>query len=809
MSALRHLSDELHRSRALVLVTSRPQTDVEPGALGQLLARASVQQRELRGLDRAEISDVLQAIGGGPVDGRYADFVLRHTGGNTLYVAAVGRALDERLSLASFDPAQARAALTGRRELVDLVREPLGRISAEGRRVVELASVAGEEVGVAELTAASRRRADSVLALLAEATAAGLLTFPVDSPGAVRFVHALVRDGVYDTVDKPARADAHRALAAAITELDPERKRIGEVARHLTRGAATAAEHEHAAAYAHEAGQAAIAGMAYAEAVQHLASALHSRALAGIHRPAAQAELLLDLAFAHYRSGAFGSALEHCEQAADLAEREGRPDLLARAALLVDGIAPPGGVDAVAALCRRALPSIPDDALALRAQLQARLAYVAAERGDLAAAATMSAEAMALAARTGDPAASLAALRARHQALSGPQYTAERLQLGRQALALAAMGEPLAALWGHVWRVDAAFEFGNIVAVDQELSALAALATELRFPLAWWHLARLRAAREAVVGRFAAAEEQALAAWRLASDLDDVSVSGLHVAFVQYLTHLRGQRLSEASWDGKAREFIAMAGQIQLPIALASAAQMLVSIGDADEARRLIAGLTEQAPAWPLDGRWIICVSILADAAMDVGDVACAEVLYPLLLPYAHLALAGGGGTVACQGAASRQLGRLAAACHRLDDAEGHLRDAIRFEERMGARPFAALSRMHLAEVLHARGRDLPAAVQSARTALAAMRAMDMPGRAQQCERVLAAIEADLNSATAMTPREREVATLVADGLSNRQIATRLFVSERTVETHVSHVLAKLGGKSRVDIARWVAAQVP
>ena len=56
-----------------------------------------------------------------------------------------------------------------------------------------------------------------------------------------------------------------------------------------------------------------------------------------------------------------------------------------------------------------------------------------------------------------------------------------------------------------------------------------------------------------------------------------------------------------------------------------------------------------------------------------------------------------------------------------------------------------------------------------------------------------------------LTPSEAKVAALVAEGLSNRQIADRLVLSTRTVESHVSHILAKLGVRSRVDIARRVA----
>ena len=54
-----------------------------------------------------------------------------------------------------------------------------------------------------------------------------------------------------------------------------------------------------------------------------------------------------------------------------------------------------------------------------------------------------------------------------------------------------------------------------------------------------------------------------------------------------------------------------------------------------------------------------------------------------------------------------------------------------------------------------------------------------------------------------LTPREREVAALVTRGLSNRQIAAALAITERTAENHVEHILAKLGFRTRVQIAAW------
>jgi len=51
-----------------------------------------------------------------------------------------------------------------------------------------------------------------------------------------------------------------------------------------------------------------------------------------------------------------------------------------------------------------------------------------------------------------------------------------------------------------------------------------------------------------------------------------------------------------------------------------------------------------------------------------------------------------------------------------------------------------------------------------------------------------------------LTPREREVAALVSEGMSNRQIAEKLVISKRTADAHVEHILAKLGAASRVEI---------
>ena len=58
-----------------------------------------------------------------------------------------------------------------------------------------------------------------------------------------------------------------------------------------------------------------------------------------------------------------------------------------------------------------------------------------------------------------------------------------------------------------------------------------------------------------------------------------------------------------------------------------------------------------------------------------------------------------------------------------------------------------------------------------------------------------------------LTRREKEIAVLVADGLGNREIAQRLFLSKRTVDSHIEHIFAKLGFSSRIQLADWVLEQ--
>ncbi|WP_235498249.1 AAA family ATPase [Frankia sp. R43] len=216
------------------------------------------------------------------------------------------------------------------------------------------------------------------------------------------------------------------------------------------------------------------------------------------------------------------------------------------------------------------------------------------------------------------------------------------------------------------------------------------------------------------------------------------------------------------------------------------------------------------------------------------------------------------GGGVSYLGPVELALGRGALTLGRLDQAVDDLTTAAGIAGRAGAPGFAAQARYHLATALLARGapgdRDL--AVAAARDANRVAQVLGMTAYTGLTSALVADLgdagtpngarsPADIHlpasvgesatlggsvavggSAVAggsavvggpaaaelvpdpgeemLSPREREVARLVAEGLTNRQIAARLVISERTAQNHVQHILTKLGFRARSQIAAWV-----
>jgi DNA-binding NarL/FixJ family response regulator len=98
------------------------------------------------------------------------------------------------------------------------------------------------------------------------------------------------------------------------------------------------------------------------------------------------------------------------------------------------------------------------------------------------------------------------------------------------------------------------------------------------------------------------------------------------------------------------------------------------------------------------------------------------------------------------------------------------------------------------------RGQDL---VQAVREVAAGRSLLDPVTTAHVLERMRRPEPTD--DLAGLTEQERKVLTLIGDGLTNRQIAERLFLAEKTVKNYVTAVLAKLGMERRTQAAAWVA----
>ena len=230
-------------------------------------------------------------------------------------------------------------------------------------------------------------------------------------------------------------------------------------------------------------------------------------------------------------------------------------------------------------------------------------------------------------------------------------------------------------------------------------------------------------------------------------------------------------------------------------------AMSAAGIGDREQAR---AAYDRMAPAdgWnPPQFVWLdlYATRVYLAARLDVrGDL---PPLLEALDPYRGVHVAGGGGIVNYIGPVELWLGVGAAAIERWDDADRDLATAADQARAAGAPSFAVHADVERAEALLGRGGSGDARL--ARTLLDRTRPiavrLGMPEFLQRIDAALARLAAD----GPLSPRELEVAALVAEGRTNKEIAAELYLSERTAQNHVQHILTKLGFDNRTQVAAW------
>ncbi|MFC4943159.1 ATP-binding protein [Pseudonocardia sp. GCM10023141] len=706
-------------------------------------------------------------------------------GGSPLVLRALTRIAAEQLrGRATWDAPLGEAA-----ELRGLVSAALRAAGPATADAVAALSVLGRSADLDVLAGLlGARTAAAAVELVAPAAALGLVD---EADGAVAFSHSLIRDAVNATLSSQRRLALHRTVAELLEPRAVGRDdRAGTVARHWVR----AGEPARAVPWAVRAADDARSAGGYAEAEDYLQLALDALSPdAG----ADEAELLLDLARAQAIAGRVDESVRTCQRAAAVGEHAGRPDVVARAAVTVQGFGHPGVNRAVEQLCRRALAGKLDGGLSAR--VSAALACALTEVGDLDEAREHAQRAMAAAVAAGDRHAELDAILAGAMVAQNPWRGIDRVALGRRSVELAAQaGRPLAALWGHLWISDAAVQSGDLAAAERHIAAIGGVAEQTGLPVARWHHLRRRASLAAMAGRFELSRRLSAEASSVAVGWSDVSADGARVGYTVFLALLRGD---PSDMDPDWRDHLDDSGR-NPPVARAGMAAALLLDGDPDYARALYAPLIEELGR-VRDARTLACVGYLCEVAVGLSDVAGSRVLRTVLADDFADVVAFGTGTIFYLGALARARAELALVCGDTETAAAEFAEAERVNTALGARPYLAHTRGGLARLALATG-DFAAAVHHAKAAAAAARTLDLPGLSREASSLLDRIVADAAAADPFTRREREIAELVGRARTNRDIAAELVLSERTVESHVRNILAKTGTASRKEFIRWM-----
>ena len=814
---LQFLSGELANGRVLVLGTYRDVEVSRNHPLAPVLAELSRSQAttrvDLAGLSEPDVARFIMSMEGRTPSEELVRSITRQTEGNPLFIEEVVRLLvaENRLWKGAGDR---------RLPIPEGVREVIGRrlgnLPEDCHRVLTIGAVIGREFSVDTVQRITGHDAGDVLERLHEAVAAKLIGSTPDEPGRFRFAHALIRESLYEDLMPADRIRLHREVGLVLetTYASNPEPHIEELAYHFFE-ASPGGDVRKAVEYSMRAGKRATDQLAFEEAVRLLNMAL--RVLKDYPDEMQRCEALLRLGEAQARSGATPTAKETFLEAAEIATRLDLAEMLARAAIGYAGRFPwhRAATDRyVIPLLRQALDALGNEDSLLRATLLGRLAGALRDQPSLEPRATLAREAVEVARRIGDPGTLFYALIAQWAAsFLGPDGVSQQALIAEELNTLAEQVQDLERLCDACWvRVIGFMTRGLIWEARAQQEFMSQVGRELRQPSQLWYDGVIETILAMSDGRFEDAEKlivETVEHGRRAQTWD-AEASRLFALFV--LRREQG-RLGELEEDIR-RALVTHPGYRSLRGMLLV---LLLEIGRSEEARVLFGQLAENDFAiFPKDNEWLFVMILLAEAVLTLGDDANLLVLYELLLPYNDLvALAASEVSI---GPVSLTLGKLAGRLGHHDEAAAHFEKALGLSLQMQARPWVAHTYHSYATLLAARNHpgDRDKAVELAVTASELSDEIGMPVLTERLQIRLAQLGAKPRRKTpdgrktgtpkgsVLTPREREVAALVAEAMTNRQIGERLYVAERTAETHVENILMKLGFTSRTQVARWV-----
>ncbi|WP_230487066.1 helix-turn-helix transcriptional regulator [Nocardioides anomalus] len=728
---------------------------------------------EVRGLGDADARSLLAAVTSGPVDDRIRERVLAETQGNPLALLELPRDPTIAEVTGAFRRLE-RSGLT--MELEAGFQRRVAAMPESTRDVLLLAAT--EATGdLAHLERVAAAEGLDLVREFAPAVADGL----VDVTHAVRFRHPLVRSAIYAAASQSQRQQAHRRLAESTDQASHPNRYVWHLARATAAPDEDVAEQlEQAADRARSRGSLA-ATAAFLDRATQLTPDLERRG----RRAVSAAE-------ATYRTGAYASALELLD-AAELSPLDeatrGRAELL-RGLVLFASQGASAGLPRILAAAKRLEPV--DPALARETYRDAYYASITA--GRLSGTAAVERIAAATVALRPDSPPSRADLLLEGSARLYTDGYEAGVRLVRQALD-SYRREPVPDEEGLGWLTLASRMAHNVLDFEaySDLSARLVHLTRETGALSLLPSALLLQSSNLVF----AGEMDAAA--RLADEAANAGEALGGSFFAQYcalvLEPWRGSEDRTRAVIEAVIGDLALRGAEKASTATAWATAVLCNgLGRHEQAL----DAARQGAAYPQElGLSIWATTELVEAAVHLGRPGEAAADAERLLEM-------------CQASGTEwALGTAALVAAQLADgsaADEGFGEAVARLERAGVHLQAARARLLHGEWLRRAGRRREARRELG-LAHEQLLAMGVVAFAERARREHDATGATLRrsgtvEAALLTPQEAQIARLAAEGLTNPEIGTQLFISPHTVEWHLRKVFAKLGVSSRREIAK-------
>ncbi len=747
----------------------------------------------------------------------------RESGGNPFYLQQLARTAQSRARRPAIAQAQFSVGWSPPPIVIAAIRDELFQVSSEARLALDAAAVAGESFEPELIAAIADRDPSSALGILDDLVEADLIR-PSDAPRRFRFRHPIVRTVIYEELPSGWRLGAHARAAAALAA-----DRAPAVAyAHLIERSARAGDEDAIALLIHAARTA--APRAPMTAGRWLRAAL--RLLGTEAERERHADLLCESAAAFGAAGAYDDSLAALEEALVMVPGENigeRAQLIVRIADVKQHSVRRFESQA---LLKQALASSPAPDRKTAIALQVALAHDHFWRGEFSQMRAVAGGVSADEGHRGTPMIILAQVLDSLADFYLAQVDDAQAKLEEAEKSLAALPDDL---------------LGQNMMLSTQI-ALAACRLE-RFEDASAHVQRgLRVSHETgqsfIVPTLLRVESNVrLMQGRLQEALDaaEAAAESASTSGHDRLAMWALEAVSMAAyWTGdveraltSAREAVACAERTAEPFFVAMSriqqAGALLADGDASGARTELASLDVEASRRLLDVGGAHGGVLLSDAHLALGELDAAQDVSVRALERAQAApLPQQIAAAQCARArvmlareqADSGLARgqadSAVARGQADSAVAAARDAVSRFDRAGNPVFAARARAIAGAALAAAGKrdaglaELREAERvlsesgATREADAAVRELRRLGH-----RVFRRAQTPARGAglVGLSSREREVAARVASGSTNREVAAALFLSEKTIGSHLARIYDKLGVHSRAALAAIVARE--